>query len=667
MWLLTGDGDGGDVKSIGILETTDGGVTWKNTSLSYTITQNIRMYKLLMHPTDPNIQFAVGNTGILRTTNGWDSFTTERTGNFYDIEFKPTNPGTMYACGGTQFWRSTNMGDTWTQITNGVPTNGWRSAIGVTPDDTNYVYMFTGPSHTSGTFVGMYRSTNSGVSFTTRSTTPNILGYSSVGSDDDDQTTYDHAMAVNRNNESQIVTGGINCWKSTNQGQAWTNVSIWNANPTGTNYTHADIHALEQNPLNNNLYCGSDGGIFVSSNFGDTWADLSSGLAITQNYRIAVSGTNLIINGTQDNGSNKWTGGSSMLHTVGADGMDCMIDHSNNNILYNAMQGGDLQKSTNGGASYVGIQPSGSVGTWITPYIMHPTNANIIYGGYDDIYRSNNGGSSWTNQGHIGNGAMAMGTDNTNRIYASAYGTNLILMSNNGGTSYDTVTNNLPTGVISFIAVNPDQSMDVFVTYDGYTAGQKVYRSTNAGASWTNISGSLPNLPVNCIVYEDKNGSPNDALYIGTDVGIYYRDDDIGDWIPFMNGLPATLVFDLEIAGGYITAGTYGRGFWRSNLYSDCPYGYYLTQGNDPSNPIYTGFQHYEAGNEIESTRIITGGVGTDVTYKAGSIVTLFPGFHVRPGNAFNAKNGACSGTAQSPPPSGYKEVTGTFVGDRSD
>jgi len=377
-------------------------------------------------------------------------------------------------------------------------------------------------------------------------------------------------------------------------------------------------------------------------------------------YRIAgyEPNLNLMINGTQDNGSNKWTGGSTMLHVLGADGMDCMIDHSNSNILYNSTQGGGLRKSTNGGTSYTYIAPTS--GSWVTPYVMDPSNSSIIYGGYSDVYKSTNGGSTWSNMGVNGSGAMAIGTNNPNRIYASADGSSTIYMSANGGSTWTTQTG-LPSGAVTFIAVNPLWSLDVFVTFGGYTSGRKVYRSTDAGATWTNISGSLPNIPINCIAYENTAGAPNDALYIGTDVGVYYRNDDTGDWIPFMNGLPATMVFDLEIneTSGYIMAGTYGRGFWRSQTYGTCT-NLSLTQANDPSNPNYTGFQHYEALSYLTSSRIITGGVGTDVSYQAADYITLTTGFHAKAGNKFIAKLGPCSGTGPESPP---EPVSGIYVG----
>jgi len=125
----------------------------------------------------------------------------------------------MYASTDSEFYRSIDTGDNWTQITAGLPTNGERVAIGVTPDLSTRVYLLFGPSHSTNTFVGFYRSTNSGQSFNLQTTTPNLLGYSSSGNDDDDQTSYDHAVVVNKDDYSVIVSGGINCWKSTSYGQ----------------------------------------------------------------------------------------------------------------------------------------------------------------------------------------------------------------------------------------------------------------------------------------------------------------------------------------------------------------------------------------------------------------------------------------------------------------
>ncbi len=674
IYILTGDGDGGHTRSIGVLRTTNGGVTWMTTGFSAVVTDNLRAYKLIMHPTNPDILLVVSNAGIHRTTDAGVTWTQELGGLYFDIEFKPGDPTVMYATGETSFFRSTNTGDTWTRIWSGVPNNASRIAIGVSPANTNYVYLFAGPSHAVNTFVGVYRSTNSGVDFSVRSTAPNLLGYDINGNDDDHQTTYDLAMVVSRTNVDQILVGGINTWRNLSGGAtgSWTLTSMWDYSAGATKYTHADIHNLDINPLNNHLFCMSDGGIFRSTDFGLNWTDLSDGLAITQWYRIASlpSNISLFIGGTQDNGSNKWTGGATIEHVRGADGMDCMIDHSNSNILYTTRQFGHLEKSTNGGSSFSNKTPSGSWGSWITPFIMHPSDPLTIYGGYiNSVYKSTNGGTNWSDMGVGGCSAMAMGTSNTSRIYAAmdtGRGAAIVRSfwrSDNAGSSWTAIRTGLPALTLTYIAVDPDNSMNVFVTFDGYSAGQKVYHSTNGGASWTNISGTLPNVPVNCIIFQDNNGSPANAVYIGNDIGVFYRDSDHSDWIPFRNGLPTVPVFDLEIheASNIITAGTFGRGLWRSSCFSACPVSYNLTPANDPSNPAYTGFQFYEASSVITSTRTITGGVGTDVSYKAGNYVLLTTGFHARENNLFKASLGGCISTDLITPQ--FRTVQGMFTG----
>jgi len=640
IYILTGDGDGGDTQSIGVLKSTNGGSTWATTGLSWDVTESVRGYKLLMHPTNANILFAVTNTGLFRTSNGGASWTEVVTGSWRDCEFKPGDPDVMYLSR-SSFKRSTDNGLTWTTITSGVPTGTSRMEIGVTPDQAAYVYLLAGPGGpASGQFKGVYRSFDSGLSFGPKANTPNILNSSLAGTGTSSQYTYDLAIAVSPIDEADVLTGGINIWKSTDFGNTFSIKTHWKttvASANGLAYSHADIHELVYNPLNNYLYCGSDGGIFRSTDHGTTWSDLSSGMSTMQFYAIASTpaSTSTIIGGTQDNGSNKYTGSSSMTHMYGADGGDCMIDHSNINTLYFSTQEGGLRKSTNGGATSTYIAPTS--GAWVTPYVMNPSNSSVIYGGYGDIRKSTNGGSSWsTVTTYSGSGAMAHGTNNTNRVYASSG--SIIVMSNDAGATWSNISAGLPGYTITDIAVNPDISNEVWVTLAGFVDGQKVYRSGSAGTSWTNFTESLPNIVVNCIAFEDNNGAPDDAVYIGTDVGVYYRDANLGDWIYFSNWLPNVMVFDLEIhqASNLITAGTYGRGLWRSSTYTDCQASWTLSGQGAP------GFSYYQASDYINSSRQFTQGIGQEGHFKAANKVTLTTGFNVAGGSEFKAWIAPC-------------------------
>jgi hypothetical protein len=671
IYILTGDGDAGDTRSIGVLKTTDGGDTWYSTGLEYEVTDNVTGYKLLMHPSNSNILFAAMTNGLWKTTDGGLSWTRVVFDSFRDIEFKPGDPSIVYAVSNNNYYRSIDGGDNFSDLTSsaGLPTTGvQRFALGVSPANSTYVYIVAGPGGSSGdgTFRGFYRSFDSGLNFGFKTSTPNILGSSLNGTGDRNQSWYDLAIAVSPIDEAHIIVGGINVWRSTVFGNngSWFQISHWQsvtASNNGLEYTHADIHELVFNPNDNSLWCGSDGGVFRSTDYGVTWTDKSSSICNMQFYKIAgyEPNSSLIIGGTQDNGSNKWTGGSGITHFDGADGMDCAIDHSNSNIQYHMRQNGQLRKSTNGGSTHSYIAPD-TVGPWVTPLVMDPNNSQILYVGNFQVFRSSNGGISWSPRGSSGSGAMAVGTNNSSIVYATNGGT--LQRSSNSGLGWTTINGNLPIGTITGITVDPQNANQVWICMGGYDADEKVFLTYDASAAsvnWINQTGSLPNTPVNCIQIED--GPVDDAIYIGTDIGVYYRDPGLGDWIPFRNGLPTVPVFDLEINEGaeLIRAGTFGRGLWESNTFGDCPSGWNLTVGNDPSNPNYTGYQYYESSNYISSSRTITGGAGTDVTYRAANHINLTIDFTVEKGNIFTAELGNCTGSAPAP----MVHVKGQYMG----
>lgn len=575
LYLATGDGYGSDTYSIGVLKSTDGGLTWNTTGLNWNVSQTRRIRRLIIHPTNSNLLIAATSNGIYRTTNGGQNWTQVQTGNFFDLEFKPGEPTTVYATS-TQFYRSTNGGSSWTFISNGLPASSSvrRMEIAVTPANANYVYILAARQSDSG-FLGVYRSTDSGVSFGTRSTSPNLLGWNSNGGDEGGQGWYDLAIAASPTNANTVIVGGVNIWRSTNGGTDWTINGHWTG--SGAPYVHADIHDLIFVPgSGTSYYAACDGGVFRTTNNGAAWTDLSNGLEIAQLYRIGLSATNpgLVISGWQDNGTNRLNG-TAWRRVIGGDGMECIIDHANASIMYGALYYGNIRKSTNGGTSFSTIVGSSadegvnSRGLWVTPYVMHPTNSQTLLVGKSALYRSTNGGTNWSELGAIsGSGqirAIAYAPSNPQVIYAAR--TNTIHRTTNGGTGFTNVTGNLPNRTITYIAVSNEDPNTVYVTYSGYSANEKVYRSSNGGGTWVSYSQGLPNLPVNCIVHE--KGS-NGAVYAGTDVGVYYRDATMSAWIPFNGGLPNVIVNELEIqyATGKLRAATYGRGLWESDLFS---------------------------------------------------------------------------------------------------
>ena len=162
-----------------------------------------------------------------------------------------------------------------------------------------------------------------------------------------------------------------------------------------------------------------------------------------------------------------------------------------------------------------------------TPYILDRNNPNIIYIGYDELYKSSDGGNNWntiTNGQTNGNkiDEIAISKSNPSTIYF-ADGADLFV-TNNGGNSWNDISSGLPNKTITYIAVHPTDPDKVWVTLSGYTSGQKVYKSLDGGNNWLNYSGTLPNIPVNTIVLDENSSS--ETLYIGTDLGVFIRDNN---------------------------------------------------------------------------------------------------------------------------------------------
>ena len=565
MYLATGDGDAGDTYSIGVLKSTNGGTTWTSTGLTWTTSQARLIRKILINPNNTQIITVATNVGIYRSTNGGTTFTTTSvTNSVRDMEQKPNNPNILYACG-TRFWRSLDAGATWTQITTGLPatTAVDRLAIAVTPADTNYIYMIASSATNSG-MQGFYRSINGGTAFTqvTFASPTNLLGWASNGNDASagGQGWYDLAIAASPLNKDEVVVGGVNVWRTTNGGSAWTIYGHWTG--SGAPYIHADIHDLLYTPAGV-LYSACDGGIFQRNASG--WIDMSSNMNIAQIYRVGLSASNqnLMITGHQDNGTNRFNG--TWSEVMGGDGMDCFIDRTNNQVMYGSQYNGSLNRSTNGGANWTAITTGLPGGPWVTSWHQDPSVANTIYVGEDKIYKSTNQGTAWT-----GLAAMTGTADvvefaiapNNNQVLYVIKG-NALFKTTNGGTSWTTITGTLPVGSaqMTYLAVDPTDANNVFVTFSGYSAGNKVFVSTNGGTNWTNISTGLPNLPVNCIAYQPGSA---DGIYVGCDVGVYYRDNTNTTWSAYNTGLPNAPVFDLEIYQPTLKlrAATYGRGIW---------------------------------------------------------------------------------------------------------
>jgi photosystem II stability/assembly factor-like uncharacterized protein len=557
IYLATGDGYGyevwgnifwGGTYTAGVMKSIDGGLTWAQAGLTYAQTQSEIIQRIIINPLNPSILLACTRNAIYRTIDGAATWTLVQNGHFYDMEFNALNPNTVYAVNDNNVFRSLNGGITFQVYSNALASSG-RISIAVTPADTNIMYAFTED-------VDFYRSVNSGQTFTSQ-TSPGgtFYGY------------YDCVLEASPVDPLRVLTGGVGISMSDNGGLSWNAID----NNGGPNdYVHADKHALAFLPgSNSTIYTGNDGGFFKTIDSGASWTDLSNGLDIKQYYRISSSQVNpdVIYAGAQDNGTDQLKN-SVWTHVFGGDGMDCLADYNDENTAYVSYQYGNFSVTTDGGQFFSNIAPAAN-GHWITPIAQDPADPNTIYIGYQDLYKSPDKGTTWNNI------ATGIFTDNIQQITIAPsnhdyiYMCNLdeIYMTSNGGGNWINIAPGLPVAnaAMTGIAVSSSDPQHVWVTFSGYVNGTKVFKSVDGGSTWTNVSGTLPNIPADCIVYQKNT---NDELYLGTDFGVYYTNDTLNDWVPYQNGLPNVIVDDMEVnyTASKLRVASYGRGIWESDL-----------------------------------------------------------------------------------------------------
>ncbi|MFT6717273.1 MAG: photosystem II stability/assembly factor-like uncharacterized protein, partial [Saprospiraceae bacterium] len=542
-----------------VYKSTDGGATWSSTNHS----ASGDIIRILYHPTDANIVFSSSSSGgVYKSSNGGASWSqvSSAGSSIYDLEFKPGDPTVVYASGASVY-KSTNTGTSFTQINSGFGSG--KKMMAVTADNPSVVYI---AEESGGTFGGLYKSTNNGASFSQiRNSSINYFGYADDGSDDSGQAPRDMDIIVSPSNENEVHLAGIQTWKSTNGGTSFSLTSYWThsgAANKGVGYCHADVDILVYQ--GSRIYVGSDGGFYTSDDQASSFQDKTTGMGLRQYYRIGISKTdpNVVTGGAQDNGTCVMRGaGREFKFWLGADGMEGFVDWNNPNNLYGTTQSGSLYKSTNQGNSYSGItEPTGS-GAWVTPFEQDPTNASTIYVGLNEVWKSTDKGSNWTQISTFGGGSLdELKIAETNNQYMYVADGTTLSRTTNGGASWTTLSGTL--GTVNWISVDPEDEQRVAVV-----TSSKVYVSTNAGSSWTNYTKNLPTgTSYYCAIWQ--KGSEN-GLYVGGNGFVSYIDDNMTSYVDYLVGLPNVRVYELEIqyVSNKIFAGTYGRGLWESDIY----------------------------------------------------------------------------------------------------
>ncbi len=607
--LYLGLGDAFDGTGVGMAKTTDGANTWSNPVL---LGDSTKIQDIQVAPGNSTIVMAATDKGLYRSTNSGTSFTkvSIATGQAVDpwlwsiawgggTNFTLSLEANHAATTGTtdgQIWRSTDNGATWTKATGVTDTLGvGRITLASAPSARTTMYaMAAVPNPAGNDLANIFKSTDGGATWTgVGKSGSTYKSYANTNSESSNLATllggqgwYNHAVVVDNTNANIAYFGGqLLLAKTSDGGTTFRQVSNWLAQ-FSLPYVHADFHAAHI-AANGNLYVGTDGGIFRSTDAGTTFSNsLNIGIASHLVYQVGSSlgNRNAVIVGLQDNGTRVRESNTSVFNQeIGGDGFGCNVNRANANQMLGSLYYNRVYKSTDGGLNFSsacsGITEcnNSSTGVFITriaQYAGDTTGNTVFTFSKAKVYKSTNYAGSWTGLGTTGmlasgaqirNVGVAPTNANIVGIVTSGGG---VSITTNGGTSWSQVgTTNLANNgsSLSYISFDPTNTSLVYVASVAPDATKgHLWKSTNGGTSWTQIDGATgfpTGVPVNSIQPDPTNGQ---YLYAGTHLGVYRSTDGGATWARFGSGLPLVNVTDLYIApdASLVRAATFGRAVW---------------------------------------------------------------------------------------------------------
>ncbi len=581
-----GAGAGYGAFSSGLLLSTDDGSSWKEINIdaispSLEQSDRIIIYSVLINHSNSSKFVVATNVGVYHSDNSGTNWTRSNDSFCRDLKMHPTNPEILYGAfltGNSVYTVMRYVNGTW--FTNGAYTINNCRRVELAVNDAHPGVCYGLSTNPDGGFRNVFKTENSGQNWSEVTPTnghPNYLHSSYNGQGNGGQGWYDLSIAISSKSKSVVTIGGINNWKTTDGGSTY-NLKSYPQAFQNIIRLHPDQQTLVYDSKGT-LYVGNDGGIEKSTDDGESWTNITDGLNITQYYRFgqAVNNKERLLAGAQDNNTTLKYTETLWQDALYGDGFDCDIDPNNSSIMYASryeQSSGAFYKSTNGGQSFPTaiLNPLASsineFSAWVSPLTVDENNSNI-YVGYQNVYKSTNQGSNWSRVSNFGLQAyvtiteIALAPSNSNYIYVAI--SNQVLKSTNGGQAWNSIYTASSGLSVRSLTVNPTKPDEIYVVVSGYQNGNKVHKVV--GSSSTNISGDLPNFPVNCVAYQ-KNS--NDRIYIGTDIGVFTKDANT-DWKYMEDGMPQVIISELKIhyPSGMLRAATYGRGMWEIPV-NDC-------------------------------------------------------------------------------------------------
>ena len=621
IWVGTGESNVRNSVSFGdgVYKSTDGGKSWQHLGLKDTE----RISRICINPRNPDTVYvgALGHAfgpneerGVFMTTDGGKTWTktlyVDAQHGVSDLDIDPSNPNILYAAmwsferkpwthrsgsekGGV--FKSIDGGRTWNKLTNGLPKLAGRIGVKIAPSNPNIVYTIT--ESKDGT---LYRSDDRGETFKQVSKQANIVSRGFYYTD----------LRVDPTNENRVYAVASTLFVSIDGGRTFRSI---------TGRTHIDYHALWIDPQNpRRMWQGQDGGVAVSYDQGETWEYVNN-IPLGQFYQIHADNRQpfyYVMGGLQDNGT--WTGPSRTREPAGilnddwrmisfGDGF-YVLNHADDPELYiSEAQGGSIVRTDfrTREQQLVSPDPRGTDGpasegkyrfNWNSPIILSPHDKNTIYFGGNVVFKSTDFGKMWTpvssdlttgDRGKQGEAGGPVAIENTGAEYHTTIislaesplragvlwaGTDdgNLQMTTDGGKTWTNLTPNvaglLPNSPVSHVEPSRVDAQTAYASFDRHMLDDfrpYIFKTTDGGKTWQNVTGDLPAKAHVWIVREDPKNT--NLLYAGTELGLFVSYTGGNNWARLnMKNLPHVAVHDIIVhpRENDLILGTHGRSIW---------------------------------------------------------------------------------------------------------
>ncbi|MEL6123787.1 MAG: LamG-like jellyroll fold domain-containing protein, partial [Bacteroidota bacterium] len=578
-------------------------------------------YEFKYDPNDHSIIYAVGAFGCYRTADGGDSWSQIVSATTWDLDFRPSSSDTIYMLSEQPdslraiFLRSIDAGQSWDTITAGwyrpedlQHASAGGGKIAVTPADPNRVYVGLIGASKGGDngWIGVYKSTDSGTSFTlpqgqtggpydTYGDPEGVWSVSSYKSGYH-QGFYNYDLEVSHTDPEKLWVGTVLLSESTDGGRRWCQI---NGGSCKRITQHADVQDIDV--YGDEIWTASDGGIDFSPDEYLTNESRKRGIIGSDFWGFDTGwNTDILVGGKYHNGNTAWYESypEGITHYVGGveeftgyvhpqiDRKAYFNQYWSNNRMNTMLIPRAIGANTES-QQWATVIPNEGYPGESSGYVFHPVYSDRIFIGKDStIQRSDDGGLTWRvlegfdfGRGYVTE--IEISRSNPDVMYAgykiaNTFWTNQdIYRSDDGGENWTKVTrppfSQYYTGKRVAISLNPWDEDDIIIGMWFEFNGKKVYRSQDGGQSWNNITPSMIDDQKIADVYYQA-GVDSSSIYVSTNEGVYRYNTESGTWHDFSSGLP-TIAKGMRLRPFYkkskLRMSSEGRGIWEAPLAGD--------------------------------------------------------------------------------------------------